>query len=138
MQLRIHNINQNTISYIQCTIIVGKVLTYVYVYICKSYVYLLICGGRKRSDILQNHDTDKCGNIMITFIRAIYNQNAYLYMYAYIHHPKVFIYSPYIPTAISVHHSLINTFLPVTPRNDSEILISVNNKQDVPISSVSP
>ena len=74
---------------------------------------------------------------MIILIQALYNQIAYLYMYAYIHHPKVFTSSPHIPTAINVHHSMINTFLPAIPRNDSEILISVNSKQDVPMSIVS-
>ena len=77
---------------------------------------------------------------MIIFIWAHYNQNAYLYMYAmyaYIHHLKVFTSLPHTPTAISVHYSLINTFLPVIPRNDNEILISVNSEQDVPISIVS-
>ena len=75
---------------------------------------------------------------MITFIRALYNQNTYLYMYAYIQHLNVFTSSPHTSIAISVHHFLVNTFLPVTPRNDSEILILVNNAQDVLISSVSP
>ena len=75
---------------------------------------------------------------MITFIHAYYNQNSYLYMYAYICHPKVFTFSPHILTAISVHHSLINNFLPTTPRNDSEILVSLNSEQDVCISNISP
>ena len=115
-------IYQNTITYILCTITSGKVLIYMYEYICKSYVYLLICGGCKRLDMLQNYNTDKYRNIMIIFIWALYNQNAYLYMYAYIYHPKVFTSSPHTPTAISFHHSLIDTFLPTTLRNDSEIL----------------
>ena len=75
---------------------------------------------------------------MIIFIRALYNQNTFLYMYACIYHLKVVTSSPHTPTAISVHHSLIDTFLPATPRNDSEILISVNSEQDVPISILSP
>ena len=126
------------VPFIQCIITSGKVLTYMYVYICKSYVYLLIYGGCKRPNILQNNNTSKYGNIMIIFIRAHYNQNAYLYMYAYIHHPKVFKSSPHIATAISVHHSLIDNFLPVIQRNDSEILISVNSEQDVTMFIVSP
>ena len=73
---------------------------------------------------------------MIIFIRAHYNQNAYLYMYAYIRHPKVFTSFPYTPIAISVHHSLINTFLLVTPRNDSEIIISVSSEQITYLSQI--
>ena len=74
---------------------------------------------------------------MIIFIRAHYNQNTYLYMYAYIRHPKVFKSSPHTSTAISVHHSLNNIFLLATLRNDSEIKISVNNGEDVPIAIMS-
>ena len=66
-----------------------------------------------------------------------YNKKMYLYMYAYIHHQKVFISSLHIPTAISIHHFLINTFLPETPRNISEILISINSEQDVPMTTLS-
>ena len=71
-------INLNIISFIQCTDTSGKVLIFVYLYICKSYVYLLICDGHKRPDILQAIIQIKCGNIMITFIWADYNQNAYI------------------------------------------------------------
>ena len=74
---------------------------------------------------------------MIIFIQAHYNQNAYLYMYAYIRHLKVFKSSQHTPATISVHHSLINTFLPKISRNDSEIIISINNEQDLPISIMS-
>ena len=38
--------------------------------------------------------------------------------------------------AINVLYSLINTFLPTTLKTDSEILISVNSEQNVPISLV--
>ena len=132
-----HYIYQNRISFIQFSNTSGKVLTYMYIYICKSYVYLPICDSHRRSNILYNIIQIKCENIMIIFIRALYNQNTYLYMCAYICYLKVFTSSPYTLTAISVYHSLINTFLPVIPRNDSEILISVNSEQDVPMSIVS-
>ena len=69
---------------------------------------------------------------MIIFLQALYNQNAYIYEYASIRHPKVFKSSPHTPTTISIHHSLIHTFLPVTSRSDSEIKISVSNEQDMP------
>ena len=69
---------------------------------------------------------------MIIFLQAFYKQNAYIYKYACIRHPKVFKSSPYIPTAINVHHSLIYTFLPAISRSDNEIKISVSNEQDVP------
>ena len=69
---------------------------------------------------------------MTTFIQAHYNQNTYLYMYAYIRHLKIFKSLPHTPTAISVHHSLIHTFLLATSRSDSEIKISVSKEQDVP------
>ena len=39
---------------------------------------------------------------------------------------------PHTPTAISIHHSLIHIFLPVTSRSDGKIKISVSNEQDVP------
>ena len=68
---------------------------------------------------------------MIIFLQALYNQNAYIYKYACIRHPKVFKSSTYTSTAIGVHHSLIHTFLPATSRSDSEIKISVSNEQDV-------
>ena len=48
--------------------------------------------------------------------------------------PIVFKSSPHIPTAINVHHSLIDTFLSATSRNDSEITISINSEQNIPIS----
>ena len=87
VQLRMYYIYQNTILYIQCTITSGKVLIYVYVYICKSYVYLPICGGRKRPDIIQNHNRDKVRKYYdyIT-MDPFYNQNVYWYicMLAYI------------------------------------------------------
>ena len=75
---------------------------------------------------------------MIIFLQALYKQNAYIYKYACIRHPKVFKSSPHTPTAISVHHSLIHTFLPATSRSDSEIKISVSNEQDVPSFTMSP
>ena len=75
---------------------------------------------------------------MIIFLQALYKQNAYIYKYACIRHPKVFTSSPHTPTAISVHHSLIHTFLPTTSRSDSEIKISVSNDQDVPNFTMSP
>ena len=74
---------------------------------------------------------------MIIFLQALYNQNAYIYRYVSIRHPKVFRSSPHIPTTISVYHSLVSTFLPVTSRNDSDILVSIKSKKDVPISIVS-
>ena len=49
----------------------------------------------------------------------------------------VFKSSPHAPIFISVHYSLINTFLPAISRNDSEIIISVNSEQDVPIYIIS-
>ena len=58
---------------------------------------------------------------MIMFLQALYNQNAYIYRYTCIFHPKVFNLR-HTPTAISVHHSLIHTFLPITSRSDSEII----------------
>ena len=106
--------------------------TYTYANHMYTYSYVAVVEDRTY------HNTNKVRNIMIIFIRALYNQNAYLYMYSYIHHLKVFTSSLYTLTAISIHHSLIDTFLPTTPRNDSEIKISVNSKQDVPISNVSP
>ena len=75
---------------------------------------------------------------MIIFLQALYKQNAYIYKYAYIRHPKVFKSSPHTPTAICVHHSLIYTFLPATSRSDSEIKISVSNEQDLPNFTMSP
>ena len=54
-----HYINQNTIIFIQCSITSRKVLTYVYVYIFKLYVYLPICGGHRRPNIIQNYNTNK-------------------------------------------------------------------------------
>ena len=74
---------------------------------------------------------------MIIFLQALYKQNAYIYKYACIRHPKVFKSSPHTSTAISVHHSLNNIFLLATLRNDSEIKISVNNGEDVPIAIMS-
>ena len=85
--------------------------------------YVVVIGDRIYYKIII-----KCGNILIIFIQAYYNQNAYLYMYTYICYPKVFTSSPHSPTIINVHYSLINTFLPATPRNDSKILISVNSE----------
>ena len=52
--------------------------------------------------------------------------------------PKGLQSSPHTPTAISIYHSLIHTFLPATLRSDSEIKISVNNEQDVPNFTISP
>ena len=51
--------------------------------------------------------------------------------------PTIFKSSPHTPTAINVHHSLINTFLPTTLKDNSEIIISVNSEQDMPNSNVS-
>ena len=87
---------------------------------------------------ITNYKQEKCRNIMIIFIWAHYNQNAYSYMYAYIRYPKVFTSLPHTPTTISVHHFLIKTFLPTTLRNDNKILISVNSEQDVLMSGVLP
>ena len=75
---------------------------------------------------------------MITFMQTLYNQNAFLYMYSYIHNPKVFKSSPHTSTGINIHHSLIHTFLPATSRSDSEIKISVSNEQDVSSFTMSP
>ena len=74
---------------------------------------------------------------MIIFLQALYNQNAYVYKYACICHPKVFNLR-HTPTTISVYHSLIHTFLLATSRSDSEIKISVSNEQDVPNFTISP
>ena len=131
--------NQACITLIQIPYHTSSVLLYlekylhIYMCTCKSYVYLCICGGHKRSSIIQI----RYGNIMIILIQALYNQNSNLYMYAYIHHPKVFTSQPHTPTTISVHNSLIDSFLLKAPRNDSEILILVNSEQDVPISIMS-
>ena len=99
--------------------------TYSYVMVIKDQTYYNI--------IIQL----RCGNIIITLLQAHYNQNAYLYIYAYIRRPKVFKSWPYTPTAISVHQYLISAFLPATLRNDCEIIISVNSEQDVPMFIVS-
>ena len=55
VQIHMHCIQvwQNIVPFIQCTITSGKVPTYVYVYICKSYVYLPYVAVIKRPDILQ-------------------------------------------------------------------------------------
>ena len=59
VQLHMHYINQNRIPFIQYIVTSGKVLTYVYVYLCKSYVYICIYGGHTRPNIIQNHNTNK-------------------------------------------------------------------------------
>ena len=74
---------------------------------------------------------------MIIFLQALYNQNAYIYKYACTRHPKGFKSSPHTPTAISISQSRINTFLPEISSNDRKITISVNSKQNVPMSVVS-
>ena len=52
--------------------------------------------------------------------------------------PKGLQSSLHTPTTISVHHSVIHTFLPTTSRSDSEIKISIRNEQDVLSFTMSP
>ena len=60
--------------------------THIGVYIhMQIYVYLLICGGHKRPDILQNHNTDKYGNIIIILVQALFTIKMHAYIYVYLH-----------------------------------------------------
>ena len=57
-----------------------------------TYSYVVVIRERTYSKIIIQITYR---NIMIILIRAHYYQNAYLYMYAYIRHPKVFTSSPH-------------------------------------------
>ena len=70
------------------------------------------------------------------YIKTYQNIHIIVYIYIYICYTYVSLRkSP--PSLLASIQSQTVTFLPETPRNESEILISVNSEQDVPISIVS-
>ena len=86
-----------------------------YVYICKSYVYLRICGGHKRPSIIQNHNTNKIQKYYDYTYTGLLQSKCNLDVYAYICHPK-FLTSPLLYKNSTKPILILHSFIPYLKR----------------------